>query len=402
MKTVPHVLNAHDAPALDAFALPAGLFADAVVTVSPEHWQGMLDLITAVETVVQRPAWADYAWRDASGLAATEPAAQGVFFGYDFHLCPEGPQLIEINTNAGGGWLNALAQERGQWAEFPRQSKIIEKFFSMFRNEEACSPVLLSEADKSRRVIAMVDEAPEQQFLYPEFQLCQQALASQGWSVVIADPADFRFDGECLWVACDDGEHPVSLVYNRLTDFALTGEAVSALREAYLQHKAVITPHPHAYARYADKRHLVTLSDAEQLRAMGVDEATIAVLQRHIPATRVVRADDEATLWAERKQLFFKPMVGFGSRAAYRGDKLTKRVFGEILQGNYVAQRLAPPPEIDVRHENALIPLKYDVRLYVYRGSVQLACARLWSGQTTNFRTPGGGFAPVQVTEHAA
>jgi hypothetical protein len=26
---------------------------------------------------------------------------------------------------------------------------------------------------------------------------------------------------------------------------------------------------------------------------------------------------------------------------------------------------------------------------------VQLIAARLWQGQTTNFRTPGGGFAPV-------
>jgi D-alanine-D-alanine ligase-like ATP-grasp enzyme len=34
-------------------------------------------------------------------------AARGVFMGYDFHLSAGGPQLIEINTNAGGGLLNA-------------------------------------------------------------------------------------------------------------------------------------------------------------------------------------------------------------------------------------------------------------------------------------------------------
>jgi hypothetical protein len=28
---------------------------------------------------------------------------------------------------------------------------------------------------------------------------------------------------------------------------------------------------------------------------------------------------------------------------------------------------------------------------------VQLIAARLWRGQTTNFRSPGGGFAPVFV-----
>ena len=39
--------------------------------------------------------------------------------------------------------------------------------------------------------------------------------------------------------------------------------------------------------------------------------------------------------------------------------------------------------------------LKIDLRNYAYRGRVQLLTARLYQGQTTNFRTPGGGFAPV-------
>jgi hypothetical protein len=38
---------------------------------------------------------------------------------------------------------------------------------------------------------------------------------------------------------------------------------------------------------------------------------------------------------------------------------------------------------------------KLDVRLYTYAGEVLLAVARLYQGQTSNFRTPGGGFAPA-------
>jgi signal transduction histidine kinase len=37
------------------------------------------------------------------------------------------------------------------------------------------------------------------------------------------------------------------------------------------------------------------------------------------------------------------------------------------------------------------------VTSYVCDGQVQSLAARLYSGQTTNFRTPGGGFAPVYV-----
>ena len=50
-------------------------------------------------------------------------------------------------------------------------------------------------------------------------------------------------------------------------------------------------------------------------------------------------------LWAQRRQLFFKPADGYGSKAAYRGDKLTRRVWGEIVAGNFVAQALVPPSE---------------------------------------------------------
>ena len=41
---------------------------------------------------------------------------------------------------------------------------------------------------------------------------------------------------------------------------------------------------------------------------------------------------------------------------------------------------------------------KMDVRLYTYNGDTLLPAARLYQGQTTNFRTPGGGFAPVLVS----
>jgi hypothetical protein len=44
-----------------------------------------------------------------------------------------------------------------------------------------------------------------------------------------------------------------------------------------------------------------------------------------------------------------------------------------------------------------------DLRYYVYDGRTQLLAARLYQGQTTNFRTQGGGFAPVlELADDAA
>ena len=100
-------------------------------------------------------------------------------------------------------------------------------------------------------------------------------------------------------------------------------------------------------------------------------------------------------LWEARKTLFFKPAGGHGSKAVYRGDKVTKGVWAEIIRGGYVAQEFAAPSERMIKLDGMPERRKTDVRLYTYDGQVLLTAARLYQGQTTNFRTPGGGFAPV-------
>jgi hypothetical protein len=123
-----------------------------------------------------------------------------------------------------------------------------------------------------------------------------------------------------------------------------------------------------------------------------------ATLVAGIPRTEVVDPAQSERLWAERRGLFFKPTAGFGGRAAYRGDKITKRVWDEILRAQYVAQALVAPGERVVDVGDAEQVMKFDLRNYVYQGAVQWVGARLYQGQTTNFRTPGGGFAPVYGT----
>ena len=50
---------------------------------------------------------------------------------------------------------------------------------------------------------------------------------------------------------------------------------------------------------------------------------------------------------------------------------------------------------IEMQMDPASVRLKLDVRCYAYDGRVLMLAARLYQGQTTNFRTPGGGFATV-------
>lgn len=120
-----------------------------------------------------------------------------------------------------------------------------------------------------------------------------------------------------------------------------------------------------------------------------------AVLLANIPRTELVERADAERLWAARRGLFFKPAAGYGGRAAYRGDKITKRVWEEVLAGGYVAQAIVAPGERISGSAHEPVALKFDLRCYAYDGVVQWQAARIYQGQTTNFRTPGGGFAPV-------
>ncbi|HET9606415.1 MAG TPA: hypothetical protein VFO87_05150 [Nitrospira sp.] len=168
------------------------------------------------------------------------------------------------------------------------------------------------------------------------------------------------------------------------------------LRAAYLDGAVVVTPNPRVHALYADKRNLALLSDHAALHSWGAPPQVLADLAG-VPHTVLVTSDNAQELWMARKSLFFKPAGGYGSKAVYRGDKVTRGVWAEIIRGGYVAQDFAAPSERMVRLDGSPEARKADVRLYVYNGQVLLTAARLYQGQTTNFRTPGGGFAPVFV-----
>ena len=161
---------------------------------------------------------------------------------------------------------------------------------------------------------------------------------------------------------------------------------------AYDANAVVLTPHPQAHALYANKHNLVRLSNAQSLTQLGINEALQQTLLNTIPKTETVNPAKADDLWARRKQLFFKPANGYGSKATYRGDKITRRVWEEILQGDYVAQQLVPP---SARRLQADRRVKSRYSCLCLCGEIQLLAARLYTGQTTNFRTSGGGFAPV-------
>jgi len=379
------------------------LFSSIAVFVSRAQYERMAAIVAAIEEVVAIPAYREAAIRRVPPLAQSDFGPRGALTSFDFHLAAEGPRLIEINTNSGGALLNAalVRAQRACCSELLDAyagtatdiARLDELFMEMFRSEWR-----LQRGAAPLASVAIVDDEPDAQYLHPEFLLFERLFERAGIEAVIADGRALEWRDGRLW----HRDRAIDMVYNRLTDFYLEDSAHAALRAAYESGSVVLTPHPHAHALYAHKQNLVTLSDEAALASLGVSESARAVLVAGIPRTERVTAERADELWAARRSLFFKPAAGYGGKAAYRGDKLTKRVWQEILAGDYVAQALVPPSERLVEVDGARSDLKLDVRAYAYAGKIQLLAARLYQGQTTNFRTPGGGFAPVLVIGESA
>jgi hypothetical protein len=371
------------------------LLSNVPVFVTPDTMNALKQVVSAVEAAARLPGYRDAAMAWAAPIAATDFGPAGALMGYDFHITPAGPRLIEVNTNAGGAFLNAAVADaqRACCGEVqspanpePPQRDFGAQIGSMFieewrRQRGAGSPA----------TIAIVDDAPADQYLFPEFRLAKALLEKQGTVAVIADAAALIPDGDGLTF---DGRR-IDLVYNRLVDFELAEPRHAALRAAYASGSVVVTPNPHVHSLFADKRTLTLLSDSERLESWGLSTAHLDALRAAVPETVVVTPFHADSLWRDRRNLFFKPARGHGSKAAYRGDKLTRRVWSEILAGDYVAQAYAEPSVRIVERDGIPAALKVDIRLYTYAGTAILTAARLYQGQTTNMRTHGGGFAPV-------
>ncbi len=371
------------------------LFSNVPVFLPAAALDMMLGTVTAIEAVAQIPAFraAVLAW--APEISQPDPGPAGALMGYDFHLADDSPRLIEINTNAGGAFLNALlaraqsvccaelVHRPGDGLTLGFEAQVLAMFRAEWQRQRGDAPL---------RRIAIVDDAPEGQYLYPEFVLAQQMLIGAGIDAVICDPGGLEVRDAGLFF----GDLQIDLVYNRLVDFALAEPGHAALRQAYLNGSVVLTPNPHNHALLAHKRNLTLLSDPVALGALGVS-ATLIERLAAIPQTRMVTPRNAEDLWAARRQLFFKPVSGHGGKAVYRGDKLTRSVWADILAADYVAQAIAAPGQRMIRLDGVPTLRKVDVRLYTYAAQPLLVAARIYQGQTTNFRTPGGGFAPVLI-----
>ncbi|WP_300545592.1 hypothetical protein [Maricaulis sp.] len=305
----------------------------------------------------------------------------GLFNSFDYHITPDGPKLIEINVNAGGLFLQPAIAASVASAPAGCLTRIgathpadpVETILKAWSRHAGSTPL---------RRVAILDEDPETQPLHCEMQAARHALGRAGIACDILDIGQLAFDGCGL----RGPSGPVDMVYNRWTDFTWATPQSRTLRHAHETGAAFVAPNPQVWQAYADKALLVQLA-ADPDRPAAILDAE---------AVTHARAD---ALWTGRKSLVFKPLRGFASRGVYRGDKLSRRKWQDILDGGYLAQALAPPGQRILTTAAGARAFKTDIRVWTHGDTPLYMAARLFSGQVTGLSGEAEGFAPILWVE---
>lgn len=393
--------------AFDAAAPPEVPYAGTLVALERVHFETIRRTVAALHRVAHLDAHQRLVDDGADEVARHRPPNFAVFMGYDFHLTPDGPRLIEVNTNAGGALLNGLHTASlcdpeklaclcaGLLPVETMKARIVDTFVREHR---------LAQPDRRLARVAIADDRPEAQFLRAEFDLFAGIFAEAGIEARVCDVRELERTPGGLRVGSTDAPHrAIDLVYLRDTDWRLEDPRSAALRAAYLADEVVLTPSPREHHLLANKRRLEIFSSAETLARIGADADEAALLASVVPETRSLDALGIERAWETRREWVFKPATAYASKAVYRGDKISRRKLDEIAAaGGFVAQRRVEPGEIPVATSEGSRRMKFDVRAYAYRDEVLLLGARAYEGQVTNLRTPGGGFSAICVVRDEA
>ncbi len=92
------------------------LLSNVLVFLPAAALEAMQTTVAAIEAVARIPAFRDAVMAWAPEISKVDPGPAGALMGYDFHLGEDSPKLIEVNTNAGGAFLNAVAG-LGAWRQ---------------------------------------------------------------------------------------------------------------------------------------------------------------------------------------------------------------------------------------------------------------------------------------------
>ena len=193
----------------------------------------MVGVVRTLDRLGRNPQYREQVYAEVPDVARFDPGHDAVMMCYDFHLAGEMPRLIEVNTNAGGGMLAYLAQAPAlpvDHQSLPEKfrKRLLQTFSDEIKKHSTGAKL------KPERV-AIIDENPTEQYLYPEMAAFADLFRAWGVPTEIVEPRRLHASAEGVSF---DGQ-PVDLVYNRHCDFYLASDEMAGLRQAYLARKVL-------------------------------------------------------------------------------------------------------------------------------------------------------------------
>jgi len=320
-------------------------------TLSKTNWDIIESFISTQSWHQKEPALKT----DIEDKLLNQTIKYGAFFlGFDFHIDVNGPQLIEINTNAGGfHTLPILYPEKRDEIEKKITNGLIQEFKLAGGGE--------------LRSIAIVDDEIEKQFLYNEMKWVASLLNKASIDALLLRPEDLEIREDGLYYE----ERKIDLIYNRLTDFRLLEARHAEIRKTAEEGTIIITPHPAAYVRIADKRNFLKIKSPL------------------IPETHFLSDRPVEEWFAEKNEWVFKPSDQAGSKGVYRGDKISA-----------AKMRSLPPETLVQKYIPAMKSeqgTKYDIRVYTIETEILGVVGRHYTGQVMEMRSELSGFRRVEI-----
>jgi len=353
------------------------------VNLSKSVLKQMISVVHGLQQLSEIPDYSN-ALIDLQHNAQVSSKNYSVLMGYDFHITDtQQVKLIEVNTNAGGLWF-ASQSYRPHAQQFPEKlaNTLLQMFLAEYR-------LFCQDENALPKLIAIVDQEPEEQFLFAEMQVFAKLFQQQGIETIIVDPKAIETTERGLFF---QGKK-IDLIYNRHCDFYLNSVEMAGIAKAWQQQSICLTPNPRVYGLLADKRRMVDWSVNGFLNEF-LTQKQEKCLQQAIPDTHLLQSFSKDALWRERKKWVFKPANSYASRGVYVGEKLTKTKYNGFESTTTLVQQRIKPLQTVIEDGRKF---KTDFRLFVYRKKMLAVSARLYQGQVTNLRTPEGGFCKVQI-----
>lgn len=364
--------------------------ANCPVTLPRAAARTMIRLVRLLHRLYHLPAYFQFVAPQLPDVARFNPGHEAVMMGYDFHLSPSGPRLIEVNTNAGGALLAYQAYKPGESYQPPASARHQQiRLLNSFNQEMA----KFSRGElKKPRYLIILDEDPEGQFLYPEMQTFVQMFGEVAIPAAIVDPKIL----ECSAAGVFFRGQKVDMVYNRHCDFYLESPVLAGLTAAYLNRQVCLSPNPYVFGLLADKRRMVLWRDAEFLKNLPLSPEDRIFLSTVIPPCCLLADTDPGLLWEQRRLWVFKPIHSHGSKGVLLGRSISRSRFTALDPRTTMAQHLVLPSLSHCSDRDQ--PVKTDFRLFVYGKKILGIAARVYQGQVTTFREVGSGYAPVSLS----